>query len=155
MKRQIRNNVFETNSSSIHTLVYKEQVLEKSELKVHSNGEVRIYLRYFGRECLDYDTQEEKMSYIMSYLWCFLGEDNNSFENYYLWKEIKDALIKYINNNNTSKYKCTNITFYGEGDFDHQTYPECLEDCVVDLYNPEAVVQFVFNKNAVLHTDSD
>lgn len=42
MKRQIRRNVFETNSSSVHSLVISNEGREPSEFKLNKDGEIEI-----------------------------------------------------------------------------------------------------------------
>lgn len=171
MKRQIRNNVFETNSSSVHTLVYLNQKLDKSKLKIDADGIIRIPIKYFGKNYKDYSSQEDKLSYIVTFFWCYFGEDISTFESNEwktgYWIDIKKELIEYINKNKTSKRECIDIIpclphdleyddyYYKIAGFDHQMYPTGLDDCIVDLYNPEAVIQFIFNKNIILRTDCD
>jgi len=167
MKRVIRNNTFETNSSSVHTLVYLNQKLSKSKLKINANGIIEIPLKYFGKNFKEYSSQEDKLSYVMTAFWCYFGEDISMFEGdewkTSYWEDVKDALIEYINKNKTSKRECVDIVPYllydpdydHDAGFDHQTYPTDLSDCIVDLYRPHAVVEFVFNKDIVLQTDCD
>lgn len=171
MKRQVRNNTFETNSSSVHTLVYLNQKLDKSKLKIDADGIIKIPIKYFGKNFKEYSSQEDKLSYVMTAFWCYFGEDismfkDNGWKTSY-WVDVKDALIEYINKNKTSKRECVDIVpylpyspdydhdYYMNVGFDHQTYPTDLSDCIVDLYRPHAVVEFVFNKNIVLQTDCD
>ncbi len=166
MKTNIRDSIFETNSSSVHSLVLLNQELSEPdfrELRINKDGVIKIPLGYFGKEHKIYSSQKEKISYILTSLWCYFGENIKGFENKdcnYYWRDIKDAIIFYINKFSPS-ILCTDIVpVYpkrkkeGIG-FDHQTYPEYLDDCLVDLYNPEKVVEFIFNKNIALETNSD
>lgn len=171
MKRVIRNNTFETNSSSVHTLVYLNQKLSKSQLKIDANGIIKIPIKYFGKDFKEYSSQEDKLSYVVTAFWCYFGEDmfmfeGNEWKTSY-WTDVKKALIEYINKNKTSKRECVDIVpylpqdteydhyYYKIAGFDHQMYPTSLDDCIVDLYRPQAVVEFVFNKNIILQTDCD
>lgn len=170
MKTNIRDSIFETNSSSVHSLVFLNQKLSKpnfKELRINKNGIIKIPLGYFGKNHKIYSSQKEKISYILTSLWCYFGEDIKRFtdkdHNWY-WRDIKDAIIFYINKFSPS-ILCTDIVpvypkknkDYYEGwvGFDHQTYPDYLDDCLVDLYNPEKVIEFIFNKNIALETNSD
>lgn len=164
MKTNIRNNIFETNSSSVHSLVFLNQKLSKPnfrELRINKDGVIKIPLRYFGRDHKIYSSQKEKLSYILTFLWCYFGENIEWFvdkdHNYY-WQNIKDEIISYINKFSPD-ILCTDIipVYPKKGlvGFDHQTYPNYLDDCLVDLYYPKKVVEFIFNKNIALETNSD
>lgn len=164
MKTNIRNSVFETNSSSVHSLVFLNQKLSKPnfrELRINKDGVIKIPLGYFGRDHKIYSSQKEKFSYILTFLWCYFGEDIEWFvdkdHNYY-WQDIKDEIIFYINKFSPDVL-CTDIipVYPKEGlvGFDHQTYPDYLDDCLVNLYDPKKVIEFIFNKNIALETNSD
>ena len=164
MKTNIRNNIFETNSSSVHSLVFLNQKLSKPnfrELRINKDGVIKISLRYFGRDHKIYSSQKEKLSYILTFLWCYFGENIEWFvdkdHNYY-WQDIKDEIIFYINKFSPD-ILCTDIipVYPKKGlvGFDHQTYPDYLDDCLVNLYDPKKVVEFIFNKNIALETNSD
>ncbi len=172
MKSKIREGVFETNSSSVHSLVFLNLKLSKpnlKELRIDKDGVIKIPLGYFGKDHRIYSSQKEKLSYIMTTFYCCFGEDITRFEDkddwtVSYWTDIKKAIIDYINTSCPDKH-CTNIvpvktkTKYGyhelEVGFDHQTYPSYLEDCRVNLYNPQTVVEFIFNKNMALETGCD
>lgn len=164
MKTNIRNNIFETNSSSVHSLVLLNQELSEPdfrELRINKDGVIKIPLGYFGKEHKIYSSQKEKLSYILTFLWCYFGENIEWFvdkdHNYY-WQNIKDEIIFYINKFSPD-ILCTDIipVYPKKGlvGFDHQTYPNYLDDCLVDLYYPKKVVEFIFNKNIALETNSD
>jgi len=175
MKSKIREGIFETNSSSIHSLVLLNQELSKPnlrELRINKDGVIKIPLGYFGKDYRIYSSQKEKLSYIMTFFYCWFGEDITKFEDKddweaSYWADIKKAIIDYINTSCPDKH-CTNIvpvlpkkikTEYGYCDwevgFDHQTYPSYLDDCIVNLYIPQKVVEFIFNKNVGLETNCD
>lgn len=170
MKSKIREGIFETNSSSVHSLVFLNQKLSKPnlrELRIDKNGIIKIPFGYFGKDYRIYSSQKEKLSYILTFLWCYL---DNDFENNYkssYWQDIKEKIINYINTSCPNKH-CVDIvpvypkkkikntdSYYNWIGFDHQTYPSHLEDCVVNLYNPQQVLEFIFNKNIGLETNSD
>lgn len=172
MKSKIREGIFETNSSSIHSLVLLNQELSKPnlrELRINKDGVIKIPLGYFGKNYRIYSSQKEKFSYIMTTFYCWFGEDITKFENKddwhnSYWEDIKEAIISYINASCPEKH-CTDIVpilpkrtknhYDWEVGFDHQTYPSYLEDCVVNLYVPQKVVEFIFNKNVALETNCD
>ena len=54
MKRKIRNSVFETNSSSMHSLSYtKYKELEKSKLEIDEEGKKGFYIYDVGNLSFD------------------------------------------------------------------------------------------------------
>lgn len=169
MKSKIREGIFETNSSSVHSLVFLNQELSKpnlKELRIDKDGVIKIPLGYFGKDYQIYSSQKEKLSYIMTTFYCCFGEDITRFEDKddwlsSYWEDTKKAIINYINTSCPDKH-CINIVpvlpkncYDWEVGFDHQTYPSYLEDCVVNLYEPEEVVNFIFNKNMALQTNCD
>lgn len=172
MKSKIRVGIFETNSSSVHSLVYLNQELSKpnlKELQIDKDGVIKIPLSYFGKDYRIYSSQKEKLSYIMTTFYCCLNEDITKFEDeddwgVSYWIDIKKAIIDYINTSCPDKH-CTNIVpvlpkktkshYDWEVGFDHQTYPTYLDDCVANLYIPQKVVEFIFNKDIALETNCD
>lgn len=169
MKSKIREGIFETNSSSVHSLVFLNQKLSKpnlKELRIDKDGVIKIPLGYFGKDYRIYSSQKEKLSYIMTIFYCWFGEDITRFENKVdwqssYWEDIKEAIISYINASCPNKH-CVDIIpilpkncYDWEVGFDHQTYPTYLEDCIVDLYNPKKVLEFIFNKDMALETNCD
>ena len=47
--KQIRKDVFETNSSSVHTLQISKDGLEPSELKLNKDGNIEVEFGEFGK----------------------------------------------------------------------------------------------------------
>ena len=69
MKSKTRKGIFETNSSSVHSLVFLNQKLSKpnlKELRIDKDGVIKIPLGYFGKDYRIYSSQKEKLSYIMT-----------------------------------------------------------------------------------------
>ena len=84
MKRKIRNGTFETNSSSMHSLVIEnEEKLEKirhrdkSNIKIDDERYITIETQDYTTENYVLKTQQEKLNYIAS---CKINEDG-----LYLW----------------------------------------------------------------------
>ena len=57
--KQIRKNVFETNSSSVHTLQISKDGLEPSELKLNKDGNIEVEFGEFEKDYRIYSTQYE------------------------------------------------------------------------------------------------
>lgn len=155
MKSKIREGIFETNSSSIHSLVLLNQELSKPnlrELRINKDGVIKIPLGYFGKDYRIYSSQKEKAFLYYDLFYCWFSEDITRFEDDWqnsYWEDIKRAIINYINTSCPDKH-CTNIVpvlpkktkteydYYDwEVGFDHQTYPSYLDDCIVNLYIPQ------------------
>ena len=135
MTKKIRSGVFETNSSSVHSLVFSKEGLEPSVLPVDKNDKIITDFGEFGREYCIYNTQAEKLSYLITCL-------NYDFQ----------TLEKYV-----CEYTgAAGIKILGETDpyIDHQSIPEYDID-IVNMYDKDSVINFIFNKNIALKTDSD
>ena len=65
--RKIRHGVFETNSSSSHSLVIRRDVeLSPFNIPLNDKGFVTWKFRYFGWEYEVLDWQEDKLSYLLA-----------------------------------------------------------------------------------------
>ena len=92
MKSVVREGVFETNSSSAHTLAFR--TLQKPKLKppekfqhyIKDDGYIHVKLGTYGRECDILETLTEKLSYIASGI-IFWSENN--IENKEWWNDEK------------------------------------------------------------------
>ena len=138
--KQIRRGTFETNSSSMHSLVIENEKsigkLEESKLKLNKKGEIEVHLGEYGCFLAFLKTQQEKLNYLVTLI---AGsktiisredlEDDPEFE--YLKKQV----LKYTN--------AANITVYGfeEGSYyiDHQSQ-QSLSD-FLSTYNTETVLK--------------
>lgn len=144
--KQIRSNVFESNSSSVHTLQISKDGLEPSKLELNKDGNIEIEFGEFGKEYMIYDTQYEKLQYLISFIAYNYGfyclED--LYENYD-FKEVRDAICEYTGAND--------IVIVGETHacIDHQS----ADDCVINMWYPDEIINFVFNKYVALKTDCD
>ncbi len=97
MKRQIRQGVFETNSSSMHSLVVKKGSAYYTEEEVRGcfyiqeDGKVDLHTReiYFGRTPFQVLTCfEEKLNYILASMCKHKGDS--------VYEEVKQAVCSYI-----------------------------------------------------------
>ena len=82
--KKIRSGVFETNSSSVHSLVFSKEGLEPSVLPVDKNGKIITDFGEFGKEYCIYDTQAEKLSYLVTCLYYLSGgfDAEGVYDNY-------------------------------------------------------------------------
>lgn len=142
MRNKIRKACFETNSSSVHSIVVSAEGMEKSKLHVDDDGYIPVNYGEFGKELHIYNTQEDKLSYLVSLCYYLGGAYSWEFET------LNRVIREYTG---TKGIKITG----GEPDIDHQSQPDCGSDAVVNLYDGDAIRQFVFNKYVSLKTDCD
>lgn len=157
--KKIRNKVFETNSSSVHTIVISKRGMEKPTLNMRRRkkddgtfGKFIIgKLGEFGKDFRDYTTQDEKLSYLLTI--CYLTDGHSDLEdmvNSWAFKELEKEVCEYC--------KCDGIRIDPKTEenacIDHQTMNEYgyLDDF---KYNHMDYVDFIFNSYVSLHTDCD
>lgn len=74
MKCRIRKEVFETNSSSMHSLVIKgEKKINREQLKINENGFIEVETDDYTWGYFILETAQEKLNYIVS---CKINEDD-------------------------------------------------------------------------------
>ena len=145
----IRNKVFETNSSSVHSIVIDKSGREKSRLKPNKDGAIVAHFGKFGKELEYYNTQSEKLSYLVSLLYYYSGDyDMESIYNLYEFGLLKEAVCKYTGANDL-------IIAPGEPEIDHQSQPWNGEDTLVNFYDEDQIIDFMFNKYITLKTACD
>ena len=146
MTTQIRKSVFETNSSSTHSLSISDIGGLYQTLR-HSDGIISVPLGFyeFGWEQETYYDAESKLAYMMIYArdWS-KGKEKEFFE---ILKEIVEKQTGCILINDESEGG------YDNGYIDHQSVEDC--DLHYMFYEPELIRQFIFNPNSYLETDND
>ena len=103
MKRKIRNSVFETNSSSMHSLSYtKYKELEKSTLEIDEDGYIHVEMEDYSDIQKDLVTQKEKLAFVISYMNEELYYENEyiypteeEFEKYGPYVKLKKMICDY------------------------------------------------------------
>lgn len=148
MKRKIRRNVFETNSSSVHSLVISNDGREPSEFRLNKYGEIEIDFGQFGKDLCFYTSQYDKLSYLITCLYYLSGHGIDGIYDRWEFRKIQDAVCKYAG--------ATGIKILGEQEpeIDHQSQPYSGIE-IIDIYDREAIINFVFNKYVSLKTDCD
>lgn len=148
MGLKIRQGVFETNSSSVHSLTFNKKGLRKCLLKPNEEGKLRVSLGHFGKDHNIYDTQSKKLSYLMTCCYYLAGMDLENMYNSYEFKDIEKAVMEYTG--------CSGIEVYGESKahIDHQSIPY-NEIELINTYDKDAIIGFIFNKYIGLKTECD
>lgn len=155
---QIRKGVFETNSSSTHSITFSGKALEENTMRIDDDGYIHAEFGEFGWEVESYYDQETKLSYLLTmamhlndcYVWCGNTEENE--------REIEEFMktedFARISNVVGEYAHCNGIIIdYSEGYIDHQsrdydTLDDFLDDCGTDIIN------FVFG-DVIVNTDND
>ena len=152
MKIQIRQSTFETNSSSVHTLVLPKGNCEQV-LKPNKHGEVRVYCNDFS-DCGVVYGLHEKLSYLCSFIALdhpgYISEDGcMSSEDCWDLKNILEAIQRrYPDVLEIVAIKCHNA------EFDHQTHP-CNSSCIINLWDIDQIETFLFNDDIKINMGRD
>ena len=154
MKRQIRSGVFETNSSSVHTITFDNTGLRErdpNDLRIDRNGKILVDFGKFGTEYAIYKRQSDKLSYLMTCFVYMLGR-------YCIPEEIYGAYEFYLIEKAVMKHcpECTGIKLirYTDPYIDHQSVPNDYIECV-NIYDEDEVINFIFNEHILLKTYHD
>lgn len=160
MKRVLRENIFESNSSSVHTLSISKDGREPSRLKVDKDEYIICELKYyFGKNYEIYSEQSEKLAYLVT---CCYYLNHYSLEDIHLnyeFKLIERAICKYAGAKGIKVALLEGVNeeeAYWNEDFgiDHQSQPyDGIE--IIDIYNENSIIDFVFNKYISLQTSCD
>lgn len=160
---QIRNNVFETNSSSSHSISFssRDSSLKENCMLIDDDGYIHAKFGEFGWEIKDYYDQANKLSYLLTmaaalngiYVYNYFCEDGeqedaiNEFIETEDFKKISDEIAGYAH--------CNGIVMdYSKGYIDHQSYENYINlDDFLD-WNNTNILDFVFG-NVIVHTDND
>lgn len=156
MKIQIRQSTFETNSSSVHTLVLPKGNCEQV-LKPDKHGEVRVSCDDFS-ECGVVYGLHEKLSYLCSFIaldhpgdvrvtsqfgGCMSSEDCWDLEN----------ILEAIQRRYPDVLKLVATHCYA-AQFDHQTHP-CNSSCIINLWDIDQIETFLFNDDIKINMGRD
>lgn len=148
MNRKIRNHVFETNSSSVHSLVISNDGREPSNFKLNREGKIEVDFGDFGKELRVYTSQYDKLSYLITCLYYLSGFEIEDIYDKYEFKIIENAICSYTGANRLK------ILGKNTPSIDHQSQPYSSID-IINAYNEDEIINFVFNKYISLKTDCD
>lgn len=156
---QIRHGVFETNSSSTHSVTVFSKKFSPSTLDVYSDGYIHVNLGEFGWEVRNYYSQNERLSYLLTMLYELTGRNIPYSHNYE--QNVMESMIESDDFTRIVEDVCSYTDADGividntYGYIDHQsstdeyrTIDEFLDDCGC------TITEFVFGDICV-HTDND
>lgn len=154
MKTQIRQNVFETNSSSTHSISIAESTTDDimDTLEIDENGNINLLGGEFGWEWEVYSDAQIKASYMAIYTQSWCGTQKEDFT-----KILKDVIVKQTG--------CKEVIFKFSTEFrpedsgldwsyiDHQSVESA--DLHYLFEDTEKLRQFIFNRKSELRTGND
>lgn len=152
MKKTYRYEVFESNSSSVHTVCYRN-LKHTFNLPVNKNGIIKVPLMELGKYggCF---TQLEKLSYLMTDLYYLCGYDVEEIkERYYGYDEILTC-IKNFAKENGIEVTDIEITHPERAAIDHQSIPYSNIE-IVNVYDEFELRNFLFSNDVVIEFDTD
>lgn len=143
--RTIRRGVFETNSSSTHSIaICALRPGDKPDtLPVEEDGSVHIYRGEFGWEEETYRDAATKASYCLTYA----ESDINKLSS------LERVILANVPGSKSVVFENQEKDAYGIafGYIDHQSDDVCSRA----FENDEALRDFIFSRNSELHTDND
>ena len=166
MKKVIRNSVWETNSSSMHTVTVRgKKNVDYVRYNSPINGIIEVSLDEYGWSGPSCDTFKSKLKYAL--LMVLLTEypsfnyydesfvvDQSVLEECQGYKDILDAVRKH-QDCDFILIKRHNNSYYPYGYIDHQSYEDynSLKD-FLDDWNVD-IERFLFDDGVVVHIDND
>jgi hypothetical protein len=143
--RKIRHGVFETNSSSTHSITVPKDAAINDSLRVSEDGVCEIETGEFGWEYARYTDAATKASYCATFA-------KNTNERSYEYR-----LISVIKNKTGAKSvkinQCSNEEYNQWGYIDHQSIEnECPQSA---FESDECLERFIFSRDSELVTDND
>lgn len=158
--KQIRRSVFETNSSSTHSVTILHNGLEPNYMSHSEDGFIHTQIGEYGWEIEDYDDQQDRLSYLIT----MLAEKNGLAR----WWRSEETLEEHVENlMKTEDFKrvsdeigeyagCLGVIIDpSDGYIDHQSQEDyrTFQD-FLNEYSTN-VVEFVYGRGNIIHTDND
>lgn len=157
--RTIRNKVFETNSSSCHSITINNQAKPRYD---HLTPTLYLHFGKFGWEKKTYSDPQNKLVYMATaaaYIYTAkeIKEMAQNIAKYFNEKEFIDVhLLLKAYNIKDGYFEFADKNYYI--DIDHQSCPAKNKECrkLAKMFaNPKAVYKFVMNRNNKIITDND
>ena len=160
--RVIRQSVFETNSSSTHSVcIHRKNLTCDSNIRVQSDNCVHVNLGEFGWEFEVYCSAKEKLSYILTLLTEVNGINHWCDTQTYKHQELMDEICNLDEWSTIKKCVCSHcncedlIVDSFNGYIDHQSYEDYRS--VQDFLDDYGITleEFIFSSNVELNTGND
>jgi hypothetical protein len=149
MKKQTRQGVFETNSSSTHSISIVTADLNSvmDTIIPDEDGNIILSGGDFGWEQATYHDAETKANYMLVYAMDWSGDKKDEF-----LERLKEVIIEQTGCNDVI-FKGNSSDYYEFGYIDHQSAED--HDYHYIFYDKEELRQFIFNGASYLETDND
>lgn len=146
MKKQVRRNVFETNSSSMHSLSISRQGITEHPYMPLMGNKVIVYTDEFSWGYDEYNDPEMKLSYLITMLYCLNGFDVRAVYETEEFQKINEIVSK--------RCGCEGIFISDkfEGYVDHQSLDDIDE--MMKEYGC-TIEEFIFDEGITLIIDND
>lgn len=170
--KQIRRSVFETNSSSMHSVSISNKrnyLYDEDCLLVDVDDYVHVRFGEFGWEIESYNDAYSKLQYIVTMLVETEGRRVMSSDDLFEtdgFKLINDAVADYCHCKGIWIDSWMKMELYEwdgrkelylehDGYIDHQSHEDysCVKDFLDDY--GVSITDFIFNSGVVVHTDND
>lgn len=158
MKPVIRHGVFETNSSSTHSICIAHGTIDPPNMEGRF---LEVHPGEFGWEVESHYDFGTKASYL--YTWCY--NQNRDYSDSDVELVLKGDRLDKLNllTEVLKEYtKCYDVdyiksddSFYPRGVIDHQSDEGSRCPALEAFESKESLVQFLFNPNSFVHTDND
>ena len=157
MKKVIRRSIFETNSSSVHTLTFKcVHKLDDCDMPVSKTGKLRVRLQYFGKNDATFWDQETKLAYLI--VLCMHQRYDHGREDFkeqveelkdsYQFDDLEESIKEHVPGLKEI------VPVYQEGwGMDHQASGNL--EYIEDFLGSISPAEFVFCRELGLHTTCD
>lgn len=145
---KIRNDCFETNSSSVHAMIISKEEISPVNVTVHFDiGE-------YGWEEREYHDIDDKASYFYTAACAVKGYDvedeiTNMLSPYGI--KCKFGIAKF--KSYKSSYDNKTYTYLNNGYVDHDY--DCADFVNAMMNDPDMLVRFLFNNDSFVHTGND
>ena len=141
--KKIRTGVWETNSSSCHSVSVSSSG-DYTSITPNASGSIIIPSQGFGWEQETYNDPLSKLSYLCIYVRDWAREQNRARYFSQIWETVVDHT------------HCYNVSFAGEDDgsgyIDHQS----VESNDLDwIFEDKKIKDFVFDRGSYIETDND
>ena len=156
MRKIIRQNVWETNSSSSHSLSIKPSIqLSDFNIPLNADGYIEAKFDQYGWGYSELHSQEEKLSYLLTIVkyeavdYIYRSDDltQDAFRATEGFQILNDFCKKYCNGIST------NNTDMGHGYIDHQSNEGSLRNYLQN--NGTTIEEIILNDKAYIIIDND
>jgi len=150
MKYTVRYNVFETNSSSVHSLTFGKK-MEHPDLETDKDGYTVARYGWFDKTVDDYYEQSQKLSYLVSYLYYMFDNIEDLYDSDE-FRILEEVIVDYCGTKGLKIGSNPNEPY-----LDHQSLPGMYNYVINDdtFFNKNFLTTFIFCPYVGIHTDAD